>query len=234
MQMALLMATASLAFALAAPAAVPGRSMQRMPQPRPSVPQTPPPPPVPLAASVDVIITTTQGPIQVQLDGAHAPLTSANFLAYVDARRFDGSSFYRAMKIGDEGEYGLVQGGLRGDPRRIYKAVAHEASSVTGLSHVDGTISMARAEPGSATADFFIVVGNLTTLDASASDPGYAVFGKVTSGMDVVRRMLELPRSDTAPVEAMKGQMLAEPVKILSVRRAPPAPAATPPTTPAP
>jgi peptidyl-prolyl cis-trans isomerase A (cyclophilin A) len=191
--------------------------------------QAPPPYPaaaLPLAPTagtappVEVIVQTDHGALQVQLDTSRAPVTAGNFLHYVDQKRFDGSTFYRAMKVGDTGEYGLVQGGLRGNPKRVFKPIAHEPTSQTGLSHVDGAISMARAEPGTATADFFIVLGNLTTLDATASDPGYAAFGRVTKGIEVIRAMLELPRAATAPVEVMKGQMLATPVKILSVRRA--------------
>jgi peptidyl-prolyl cis-trans isomerase A (cyclophilin A) len=188
----------------------------------PVLAQTPAAMPAPLP---EVVVQTELGAIQLQLDATHAPITTGNFLRYVDQKRFDGTNFYRAMKIGDTGEYGLVQAGLRGNPKRIFKPIAHEPTSQTGLSHVSGVISMARAEPGTATADFFIVLGDLTGLDATANDPGYAAFGRVTAGMEVVRAMLELPRSDTAPVEVMKGQMLAQPVKILSVRRLPAAPA---------
>jgi peptidyl-prolyl cis-trans isomerase A (cyclophilin A) len=82
---------------------------------------------------------------------------------------------------------------------------------------------MARTDPGTATADFFIVIGDLTSLDAKpdGGDPGYAAFGRVTMGMDIVHQMLELPRSQEAGDGSMKGQMLAEPVKVLTVRRAP-------------
>src|SRR6185369_16814461 len=108
-------------------------------------------------------------------------------------------------------------------PKLAFKPIAHEPTSATGLSHLDGAISMARTNPGTATADFFIVIGDLTSLDAKAdgSDPGYAMFGRVTSGMDLVHQMLELPRSAEAGDGSMKGQMRAEPVKILTVRRAP-------------
>lgn len=174
-------------------------------------------------ATVDVILHTAMGDIRVALETERAPITAANFLRYVDQKRFDNITFYRAVKVGDDGMYGLVQGGLKGNPKLVLKPIAHESTTVTKLSHLDGTLSMARTDPGTATADFFIVVGDLTTLDASAEggDPGYAAFGKVTKGMDIVHQMLELPRSQDAGNGSMKGQMLAEPVKVLTVRRAP-------------
>jgi peptidyl-prolyl cis-trans isomerase A (cyclophilin A) len=170
-----------------------------------------------------VVIHTTMGDIEVQLEIERAPITAKNFLRYVDAKRFDGMNFYRGMKVTDDGKYGLIQGGLQGNSKLIFKAIAHEAPATTGLSHVDGAVSMARLDPGTATADFFIVVGDLVSMDGKAdgSDLGYAVFGRVTSGMDVVHAILELPKSQDALNPVMKGQMLAEPVKILTVRRAP-------------
>jgi peptidyl-prolyl cis-trans isomerase A (cyclophilin A) len=185
--------------------------------PEPAAPPVPAPATVP--PPVDVVLQTAMGAIRVQLDVAHAPVTAGNFLRYVDQKRFDGCAFYRALKIGDAGEYGLVQAGLRGHPKKVFKPIPHEPTSQTGLSHRSGAISMARAEPGTATADFFIVLGDLTAFDAHDEDPGYATFGHVTEGMDVVRAMLALPRSDTAPSEVMKGQMLAAPVTITSARR---------------
>ena len=173
-------------------------------------------------ATVGVVLHTTLGDIVLALEKERAPITTGNFLRYVDQKRLDGSEFYRAMKVGDEGLYGLIQGGLQGNPKRVFKPIAHEPTRVTGLSHVDGAISMARAEPGTATADFFIVVGDLVSLDAQpdGGDPGYAVFGHVVSGMDVVRAILEQPRSPDAGQGVMKGQMIANPVKIISARRA--------------
>jgi peptidyl-prolyl cis-trans isomerase A (cyclophilin A) len=174
-------------------------------------------------ATVDVLLHTTQGDITIALEIERAPITAKNFLRYVDAKRFDGMNFYRGMKVTDDGKYGLIQGGLQGNSKLIFKAIAHEAPATTGLSHVDGAVSMARLDPGTATADFFIVVGDLVSMDGKAdgSDLGYAVFGRVTSGMDVVHAILELPKSQDALNPVMKGQMLAEPVKILTVRRAP-------------
>ncbi|MET0291824.1 MAG: peptidylprolyl isomerase [Steroidobacteraceae bacterium] len=175
-------------------------------------------------ATTTVILQTTLGEVRVALETERAPITSANFLKYVDEKRLDGTTIYRAVKIGDDGIYGLVQGGVQGDRKRTLPPIAHESPAVTGVGHVDGTISMARGDPGSATADFFFVLGDLRSLDGSPAnnDPGYAAFGHVTAGLDVVRAVLDLPRSETADQEVMKGQMLAQPVKIVTVRRAEP------------
>jgi len=173
-------------------------------------------------ATVKVVLKTSLGDIVLAVETERAPVTAANFLRYVDQRRLDGSEFYRAMVLGDDGQYGLIQGGLRGNAKRVLKPVAHEPTTVTGLSHVNGAISMARADPGTATADFFVVIGDLVGLDAqpNGGDPGYAVFGHVVDGMDVVHGIFGQPRSPTAGEGVMKGQMLAVPVKILTARRA--------------
>jgi peptidyl-prolyl cis-trans isomerase A (cyclophilin A) len=176
----------------------------------------------PVPATVKVVLYTSLGDIVLAVETERAPVTAANFLRYVDQRRLDGSEFYRAMVLGDDGQYGLIQGGLRGNAKRVLKPVAHEPTTVTGLSHVNGAISMARADPGTATADFFVVIGDLVGLDAqpNGGDPGYAVFGHVVDGMDVVHGIFGQPRSPTAGEGVMKGQMLAVPVKILTARRA--------------
>jgi peptidyl-prolyl cis-trans isomerase A (cyclophilin A) len=181
---------------------------------------TTPPPPPPLL--VNVVMHTSRGDIRIALEKDKAPVTVANFLRYVDAKRLDGITFYRAVKVSEDGQYGLMQAGLRGNPKLVYKGIAHESTRVTGLSHLDGTISMAMREPGTATADFFFVLGDLTSLDAKpeGTDVGYAAFGRVTEGLPVLRGMLDLPKSDQAGDGSMKGQMLAEPVKVFSVRRA--------------
>jgi peptidyl-prolyl cis-trans isomerase A (cyclophilin A) len=184
-------------------------------QQAPAEPATP-------AATVAVVMHTALGDIHVALAAQRAPITVANFLRYVDARQFDNTTFYRAVKVGLDDLYGLVQGGVKGgDPRKLFPPIAHESPAVTGLSHVDGTISMAREDPGTATADFFFIIGDLTTLDGKAdgTDPGYAAFGRVTQGMDILKQILKLPRSESAGEGVMKGQMLAEPVQILSIRR---------------
>jgi peptidyl-prolyl cis-trans isomerase A (cyclophilin A) len=188
----------------------------RTQEPAPAVPVTPAPAAVP---AVQVQLHTAQGDIVLALDPVHAPVTIANFLHYVDQKRFDGAQFYRAVTIGDDGQYGLLQGGLYGTRLQPFKPIAHEAPAVTGLHHADGAVSMARGEPGTAQSEFFIDVGDMPEYDGNKDDPGYAVFGRVESGMDVVKQLLAMPRSADAGGADFHGQMLASPVKIISARR---------------
>jgi len=186
----------------------------------------PPAPPEKKYATVLVRLTTALGPIDVAVETERAPVTAGNFLKYVDQKRLDGTTFYRAVKVGEG--YGLLQGGLNNDPRKLLPPIAHEPTTKTGLSHVDGAISMARNAPGTAAGDFFIVIGDLVSMDADPKAPGdnlgFAVFGRIAGGMDLVRRMLDGPTSATLGVGAMKGQMLVTPVKIVTARRVPVAP----------
>jgi len=174
-------------------------------------------------ALVNVRLETTEGPIVVALEQGRAPITTANFLRYVDDKRFDGISFYRAVNVAPG--FGLIQGGLRGDARKLLPPIKHEPTTVTGLSHIDGAISMARNAPGTADANFFITVGAIPSMDADPKQPGdnigFAVFGHVTEGMDIVRHILQEPTSPTEGEGVMKGQMLVQPVRILSARRIP-------------
>ena len=174
-------------------------------------------------ALVNVRLETTEGPIVVALEQGRAPITTANFLRYVDDKRFDGISFYRAVNVAPG--FGLIQGGLRGDARKLLPPIKHEPTTVTGLSHIDGAISMARNAPGTADASFFITVGAIPSMDAdpkqSGDNLGFAVFGHVAQGMDIVRHILQEPTSPTEGEGVMKGQMLVQPVRILSARRIP-------------
>ena len=202
-------------------------------------PSAAPPKPAPLGDVVRVRIVTALGPIEVDLDHARAPLTVRNFVRYVDTRRFDGITFYRAMRL-DWGTppNGLVQAGLRGDPRKLFKPVPHESTSVTGVHHTAGAISMARNAPGTASADFSILVSDMIGLDADpkSDNPdlqaGYAAFGHIVSGMEVARKIWDAPLSPTKGTGVLKGQMLEPPVRVLTIRRVPipapviPAPAA--------
>ncbi|HEY2662013.1 MAG TPA: peptidylprolyl isomerase [Caulobacteraceae bacterium] len=192
--------------------------------------QTPAPasaPPAPLAPPeagiVRVALRTGKGLIVLDLNQGKAPITAGNFLRYVDLRRFDGASFYRASRIQGAPETGVVQGGLRNDPAKVLKPIAHESTLKTGLSHKDGAISMGRRAPGTATSDFFICVGDQTYFDADPAakgdNLGFAAFGYVVQGMDVVRTILALPTSATGGVGVMRGEMLKPPVPILTARR---------------
>lgn len=172
--------------------------------------------PAPQAELVPVAIETSLGRIVVALDKTHAPVTTANFLHYVDTRHFDGQNFYRAMHVGDGG---LIQGGITTDARKLYAPIAHEPTSQTGLHNVAGAISMANAGAGTARADFFILASDIPALDATATDPGFAVFGHVIEGMDVVKQILDSAVSPTKGEGAMKGQMLEPQIKIVKVER---------------
>ncbi|MAQ66861.1 MAG: peptidylprolyl isomerase [Sphingomonadaceae bacterium] len=173
-----------------------------------------------------VLIETTIGDITASIETERAPVTAANFLRYVDEDRFDGTHFYRAMHL-DWGEppNGLLQGGTQMDPDRVLDPIAHEPTSQTGLSHTNGALSMARYDPGTATGDFSIMIKDQTGLDAdpTSSDPnlqlGFAVFGYVVDGMDVVQAIHALPPDPEKGEGWMKGQLLAEPVEIVDMRR---------------
>jgi len=189
----------------------------------PALGQTPAPAGPEPAAPVRVTVTTGQGRIVLELYPDKAPITVANFLRYVDMKRYDGSTFYRASHAPTDPTIGLVQGGLQNDPAKILKPIAHESTLQTGLKHKDGTISLARRAQGTATSDFFICVGEASYLDADPKAPGdnagFAAFGQVVEGMDVVRKILTLPTSATAGSPEMKGEMLQPPVPIISMRR---------------
>jgi peptidyl-prolyl cis-trans isomerase A (cyclophilin A) len=170
----------------------------------------------PKAELVPVAIETSAGRIVVALDKTHAPVTTANFLRYVDAHRLDGENFYRAMHVGDGG---LIQGGITTDARKLYPPIKHEPTTETGLKNVAGAISMANGGPGTARADFFILASDIPALDDTADRPGFAVFGHVVEGMDVVKAILASPVSPTKGEGAMKGQMLEPTVKIVRAER---------------
>jgi peptidyl-prolyl cis-trans isomerase A (cyclophilin A) len=162
---------------------------------------------------VRVVLETEKGRIVLALDRGRAPATTANFLRYIDAKRFDGISFYRAMPWGNAS--GLIQAGITKDARLLYPPVKHEPTSQTGLKHEAGAIAMANVGPGTARSDFFILAGPIPALDKD-----FAVFGRVTEGMDVVKSILASPVSLTRSEGSMKGQMLEPPVAVRTARRA--------------
>lgn len=165
---------------------------------------------------VNVLIRTTAGQIVVRLATDKAPLTTRNFLNYVDGHIYDGGIFYRVLPPDSSGPAntpGVIQGGLGPNGKRRLPSIPVESTRKTGLHNRDGAISMARtSDPNSANSEFFICVGDDSYLDAdrSADGQGYAVFGKVVKGYDIVLKIQHSPSV---------GDQLQPPIKILSVRR---------------
>lgn len=165
-----------------------------------------------------VVLETDAGNITVELYDKQAPVTVANFLRYVDEDRFGRASFYRALRREnqpkDSTRIEIIQGGLAPVFALALPAIIHESTQQTGLSHLNGTISMVRQGAGTARSEFFICVGDQPALDAGGKrNPdglGFAAFGKVVAGMEVVKKIHQMP---------LRGQLLTEPVKILSVKR---------------
>jgi peptidyl-prolyl cis-trans isomerase A (cyclophilin A) len=211
------MLTRRILIALAAAASLATAAHAQEPAPAPS-------PPPAASTNPKVVISTPQGDITVELFVDKAPITAKNYLKYVDRKLFDGATFYRASKPPGQAanDYGTVQGGLQNDPKKVLPPIAHESTLKTGILHTDGVISMGRHAPGTAQADWFICVGDMSYLDADPKDPknpGFAAFGHVTNGMEVVQKILGLPTDPNRGEGAMKGEMLSKPVKITSVRR---------------
>ncbi len=189
------------------------------PTPPPPPPSTPAP--APQYALVKVSLQTSEGMITLALEKQRAPITTANFLRYVDLKKLDGVTFYRTVKVTPA--IGFIQGGTRNDPKRTLPAIRHEPSSATGVHALDGTIAMARNAPGTAAGDFFILVGDEPTMDAdpkaTGDNQGFASFGHVVEGMDVVRQIMDAATSPTEGAGVMKGSMIAAPIRIIAAKR---------------
>lgn len=167
-----------------------------------------------------VRIETALGAIDVEVDVARAPLSGANFLRYVDAGHYDGGRFHRTVRpdteVRSDWPIEVVQAGANPERERdAFPPIPLERTSLTGLRHAAGAVSMARDGPDTATSDFFVCLRDLPALDfggkRNPDGQGFAAFGRVTSGMDVVRRIQAAPA---------KGQSLAPPVAVLRARRA--------------
>jgi len=165
-----------------------------------------------------VLLETDLGAIELELDPARAPRSAANFLRYVDAGAYDGGRFHRAVTLANQPDDAVrievVQAGAA-ERAPAFPAIRLERTRETGLRHRDGAVSMARAGPDSATSDFFICIGDQPELDfggrRNRDGQGFAAFGRVVRGMDVVRRI------QRAPAEA---QALVPPVTIRRAQRA--------------
>lgn len=169
-----------------------------------------------------VAIETGEGRIVIEANTRAAPVTAGNFLRYIDQRRLDGARFYRVVMVADR--FGFVQFGVNGDPKLSLPPIKHEPTSVTGLKHLDGTISTARLEPGTARGEFTISVGDQPSFDADPARPGdnqgFAAFGRVVEGMDVLLRIFGSPVSPTETVRgSFKGEVPAVPITIVTARR---------------
>lgn len=172
----------------------------------------------PIPGMVRVRIVTAEGNIVIALDARRAPRTTRNFLAYVDDGRFEGTWFYRTARRTGDPKRGFIQGGIASDARRMLDRLPLEPTSQTGLKHLDGTLSMAHGpDPNSANGNFSIMVGPNPSLDAKPGFAGFAAFGQVISGMDVVKRILAKPSGGGDGV--MRGQILHQPVQIVRAER---------------
>ena len=177
------------------------------------------------AREVRLVMTTALGTIELELYADKAPVTAANFLRLVDAGHLAGATFYRVVSpANDNGSpvISVIQGGI-GDAASPFPPIAHETTAATGLLHLDGSLSMARAAVGTATTEFFICLGAQPALDYGATrnddGQGFAVFGRVIEGMDVVRAIHAAPANAQTDNEYLKGQLLEQPVVIESVQR---------------
>lgn len=180
-------------------------------------------------ATVRVLVETSLGDIVLELDPAHAPITTANFLKYVDAGQYDGGTFHRTVTMDNQPEspvkIEVIQAGVNADKAKAgFPAIPLERTSTTRLRHVDGAVSMARGGPDSATSGWFICINDQPTLDfGGARNPdgqGFAAFGRVVAGMDVVRRIQRAPSSPDRSSNSA-AQRLTPPIVIIRAARLP-------------
>lgn len=175
-------------------------------------------------ANVLIEVNTTAGRMVFLLNREKAPITANNFYKYATTARFNGTSFYRRVQTPGTTDKGFIQGGTT-DPKRVLPPIAHEPTTLTGLSHTDGALSAPRWVPGTARGDFTIMSGDAKWMDADpkalGDNQGYAVFGQVVEGMDVVKKILAAPVSTTKGEGLMRGQMLEPQVRIISMKLMP-------------
>jgi peptidyl-prolyl cis-trans isomerase A (cyclophilin A) len=176
--------------------------------------------------AVRITMSTDMGDIDIELYAARAPVTVENFLRLVDGGHLDGGSFYRVVTFANDNgnpKIEVIQGGL-GDIDSPFPPIDHETTGQTGILHRDGVISMARGEVGTASSEFFICIGDQPGLDfgnvRNADKQGFAAFGKVVRGMDVVRKINGAPADTQSDSGYTEGQILTEPVAIIRVARA--------------
>ena len=175
-------------------------------------------------ATVRVLMKTSAGDMVIALYTDKAPVTASNFLRYVDEGHFESARFYRVTRPDNDPMIEVIQGGIWPAHDEDWDAplppIEHETTDRTGLAHIDGAISMARNEPGSASSEFFISIGANPELDyAGERNPdgqGFAVFGQVVEGLDVAHAINAAPVNEG---EGFEGQLLREPVEIIAITR---------------
>ena len=179
--------------------------------------------------SVRVRVQTELGDIVLEVDPIKAPITTANFLKYVDAGHYDGGIFHRTVKMDNQPEstvkIEVIQAGVNPDRAKSgFPAIALERTNVTGILHKDGVVSMARGAPDSATSGWFICINDQPSLDFGGNrnpdGQGFGAFGRVVAGMDVVRKIQAAPSSTTRTTNT-EAQRLTPPIKIVKVARVP-------------
>jgi peptidyl-prolyl cis-trans isomerase A (cyclophilin A) len=179
------------------------------------------------AKTVRVRVQTELGDIVLEVDPVKAPITTANFLNYVDAGHYDGGTFHRTVKMDNQPEstvkIEVIQAGVNPDrAKEGFPAIALERTSVTKILHKNGVVSMARGGPDSATSGWFICINDQPSLDFGGNrnpdGQGFAAFGRVVTGMEVVRKIQAAPSSTTRTTNA-EAQRLTPPIKILKVMR---------------
>jgi len=177
--------------------------------------------------AVRVRVQTDLGDIVIEVDPSRAPLTAANFLKYVDGGHYDGGVFHRTVKMDNQPEstvkIEVIQAGVNPDrAKEGFSAIPLERTSVTGILHKDGVVSMARGAPDSATSGWFVCINDQPSLDFGGNrnpdGQGFAAFGRVITGMDVVRNIQAAP-SSTNRTTNTEAQRLIPPIKILKVAR---------------
>ena len=182
------------------------------------------------ADTVSVEMKTSAGDIRIEVFPQAAPVTVENFLRYVDGGYYNNARFYRVVRMNNQQQNTIkievIQGGLELDAADLpFEPIAHESTETTGIKHVDGVISMARGDPGTAASEFFICINDQPELDFSGQrnpdQKGFAAFGKVVDGMDVIRTIQEMPTDipKAGQLEYTSGQILLEPVVIYEVSR---------------
>ena len=180
-------------------------------------------------APVRVRVQTELGDIVVEVDQAKAPITAANFLRYVDAGHYDGGMWHRTVKMDNQPEstvkIEVIQAGVNPDrAKQGFGPITLERTNKTGILHKDGVISMARSTPDSATSGWFICINDQPSLDfGGARNPdgqGFAAFGRVVSGMDVVRKIQAAPSSANRTTNT-EAQRLTPPIQIIKAARIP-------------